>query len=79
MSYIPPLTITGPALHGTQVRAYALMAAATGITLAPAQSLRGASYENVEEWEARVLRSAARFERYISSKIKNLGSEDPAS
>lgn len=59
-----PMTITGPALHPTQVRAYALLAAAN-IPLPAPSGQRGFSYESVSEWEAKVLRSAARFERYI--------------
>lgn len=59
-----PMIFNGPALHPTQVRAYALLAAAN-IPLPNPAGQRGFSYENVEEWEAKVLRSAARFERYI--------------
>lgn len=54
-------------LHETQVRAYALLAAAH-IPLPNPTGQRGLSYESVSEWEAKVLRSAARFERYINGK-----------
>ncbi len=54
-------------LHETQVRAYALLAAAN-IPLPHPDGQRGFSYESVSEWEAKVLRSAARFERYINGK-----------
>lgn len=58
-----PMTITGPALHPTQIRAYALIAAS---------NMLGSSVGfhphpgNVADWEGRVLKSAAHFVDFIN-------------
>lgn len=69
-----PVSITERPLHETQVRAYALLAAAN----IPIPVARPA-YEDLAAWEAKVLRTAARFERYINGKKNDQGSEEPPS
>lgn len=57
---ITPVDWSGPALHPTQVRAYALLAAAN---LTPPNSRPNA--DDLALWRANVIRTAREYERYI--------------
>lgn len=64
---------TGPAMHETEVRAAALLAASNMVGGTTGFHPHAS---DVRAWETRVLDTARRFERYINGTTEPKGSED---